>query len=179
MRIQVVALRQEKVATEVHRFEDLSVPPLHHEGAEILFPLPGRAKVTLHATRPGLVAHVDADLEGQLQCDRCLAPFPWQVHLDYHEEFLTPEEAAQSPAAPNQESRRTIYQGEFIELDEGLTENLILALPMKRLCQPACRGLCPRCGTDLNESTCGCSEEPDETRLAPLRALLEQMGQEE
>ena len=62
------------------------------------------------------------------------------------------------------------------ELDVGpaLREELILTLPEYPLCDPDCRGLCPRCGADLNESECDCVEEHGDPRWESLRRQLEQ-----
>lgn len=60
------------------------------------------------------------------------------------------------------------------ELDVGpaLREELILALPDYPLCRPDCRGLCPRCGQDLNEGECDCAEETGDPRWEALRRQL-------
>lgn len=60
------------------------------------------------------------------------------------------------------------------ELDAGpaLREELILALPDYPLCRPDCRGLCPRCGADLNEGDCACVEETGDPRWEALRRQL-------
>jgi uncharacterized protein len=50
-------------------------------------------------------------------------------------------------------------------------EQVYLALPMKPICRETCRGLCSRCGTDLNQRACNCSEESADPRLAVLAKL--------
>jgi uncharacterized protein len=52
-----------------------------------------------------------------------------------------------------------------------MREQFYLALPMKPLCQEGCRGLCPQCGTNLNQSECACISEWKDPRLAPLEAI--------
>jgi uncharacterized protein len=52
-----------------------------------------------------------------------------------------------------------------------MREQFYLALPMKPLCAEGCKGLCPHCGTNLNEATCTCTNEWSDPRLEPLRAL--------
>lgn len=60
------------------------------------------------------------------------------------------------------------------ELDVGpaLREELILALPDYPLCRSDCRGLCPRCGQDLNDGECDCAEETGDPRWEALRRQL-------
>lgn len=64
------------------------------------------------------------------------------------------------------------------ELDAGpaLREELLLALPDYPLCRPGCRGLCPRCGIDLNEGECDCAEPTGDSRWDALRTQLASDG---
>ena len=55
--------------------------------------------------------------------------------------------------------------------NQRLWEEFSLALPVKPLCRPDCRGLCPECGKNLNEGACGCSRDSGDPRLAALRQL--------
>jgi len=89
-------------------------------------------------------------------CGRCLREF------DY---LLTPPEVCH------------LYeqvQGEELDLAPELREDLLIALPMKRLCREDCRGLCPVCGGDRNRRSCRCAlpgADPD--RWAALDSLSE------
>ena len=59
-----------------------------------------------------------------------------------------------------------------VELDELLREDVLLDLPGKFLCREDCKGLCPRCGKNLNQGDCGCPKQEVDPRLAALQALL-------
>jgi len=63
------------------------------------------------------------------------------------------------------------YDGEVIDLSPPIREQLLLALPTRPLCAEDCRGLCPRCGANLNLGACGCAEVESDPRLAILRSL--------
>jgi uncharacterized protein len=63
------------------------------------------------------------------------------------------------------------YRDDQIDLNELLREQFYLALPMKPLCDEACQGLCPQCGTNLNTGSCNCAAGWEDPRLAPLRQL--------
>jgi uncharacterized protein len=52
------------------------------------------------------------------------------------------------------------FEGDEIDLVDGIQEQVIMALPFKPLCREGCRGLCPQCGADLNLGDCACSEPP-------------------
>jgi uncharacterized protein len=51
-----------------------------------------------------------------------------------------------------------------IDLQEEVRQSLSLALPFQPLCRPDCRGLCPRCGKNMNQGTCSCAAEAADTR---------------
>ncbi|MCD6228017.1 MAG: DUF177 domain-containing protein [Candidatus Omnitrophica bacterium] len=48
------------------------------------------------------------------------------------------------------------HLGDYLEMDEAIREQILLEFPMKVLCRPDCKGLCPRCGVNLNYSQCQC-----------------------
>lgn len=66
-----------------------------------------------------------------------------------------------------------------IELNAAgvLWEQFVLALPVKPLCRPDCKGLCSICGANLNIRTCDCKKEKIDPRLAVLRDLIPSRGQ--
>ncbi len=98
-------------------------------------------------------------------CDRCAREFSLhkEVPLDV------------SLAAELQDEESPDYyllSGEELDIDELLESCFILAMDTRFLCRPDCRGLCEKCGADLNEGPCGCARESD-PRLAVLEQLLD------
>ncbi len=77
-------------------------------------------------------------------------------------------EAYQSALSAGFEAHAPLAQTE-VDLLEEARQSLLLALPAKPLCRAECRGLCPRCGANLNRTSCGCGESPAETPFAKLR----------
>lgn len=59
-----------------------------------------------------------------------------------------------------------------LDLDELLYSEVIVSLPMKHLCKEDCKGICPKCGKNLNEGKCGCPEKEIDPRLSALAELL-------
>lgn len=85
-------------------------------------------------------------------CDRCLAPATKnQVH-EFEEEFDKSEAV-----------------DDVIDVTELLRDELLAAQPMKNLCKADCKGLCPKCGANLNEGECGCEKFIVDPRLAALK----------
>lgn len=63
------------------------------------------------------------------------------------------------------------YRDDQIELVQLIREQIFLAMPMKPLHSDLCKGLCPSCGANLNETACTCTTEWIDPRLAPLQKL--------
>ena len=61
------------------------------------------------------------------------------------------------------------YENDEIDLGQLMREQFYLALPMKPLCRDDCKGLCPVCGTNLNQGTCDCKRDWEDPRLAALK----------
>jgi uncharacterized protein len=100
-----------------------------------------------------------------MNCNRCLTDFTRQVAIPFGENF---REHGTAVADPDTLS----YQGDEIDLAEIVREALILAEPLKALCSEKCRGLCPICGTNRNETDCACETVSIDPRLAVLEKLL-------
>jgi uncharacterized protein len=63
------------------------------------------------------------------------------------------------------------YQGKEIDLSSALREQILLSVPPSPLCDEQCKGLCPRCGKDLNEGECGCDRTVVDPRWAALKGI--------
>jgi uncharacterized protein len=103
------------------------------------------------------------------QCRRCLVPVTVPLQADVGALFSRDAEALEDPDA-----YALAAEAREIDLRPAIREELILAAPRYVLCRDDCRGLCPRCGKDLNAGPCGCAPEPDRrwSALASLRDKL-------
>jgi uncharacterized protein len=97
-------------------------------------------------------------------CRRCLKDITVAVEAPL-EVLFTEEADSDDPSARVIPARATV-----VDLGEPIREELILTVPEYALCRDDCRGLCSRCGKDLNAGPCSCPPEPD-ARWAPLEAL--------
>ena len=90
-------------------------------------------------------------------CARCLEEYPFP--LDRPFAFVLTPRAAAGVAAGQlsvEEIELSTYTGEEVDLTPLVYEETIVALPTRALCAEGCRGLCVRCGANLNEGPCGC-----------------------
>ena len=103
------------------------------------------------------------------ECRRCLE----QVEREYDQRL----ELVWSPADPLSDAEddgdiRILEAAvDDLELGEAIREEMMLSVPIYVLCDESCRGLCPQCGTNLNEDGCGCVTNEQDPRWAALRAL--------
>ena len=67
------------------------------------------------------------------------------------------------------------YSEDHLDLSDDSRESLLLELPAKILCSENCRGLCPRCGANLNEGKCDCCLEAEETRTSKFAELIKML----
>lgn len=101
-----------------------------------------------------------------MPCDRCgkLTEKHWKREFPH----LLVRELSQE----QDDDEYIVVPEERLDLDELLREDILLDLPSKFLCSEDCKGLCPRCGKDLNEGPCGCEPKEVDPRLAVLKNLL-------
>jgi uncharacterized protein len=107
-------------------------------------------------------------------CDRCLgrARFPIDTVFDL---FYKPIESAPTTeveiAIDEGEAEMGFYELPGLVLEDILREQVLLELPMQRVCSEACRGICPLCGADRNEVHCECEAHPGDDRWLALKDI--------
>ena len=112
-------------------------------------------------------------MEGELSttihglCDRCASPFDREIHFPINVVLVT--ELADEE---NEDEWVFPLEGDSADLDDIVRTVFVLNLDSKLLCKEDCRGLCPRCGKNLNDGPCNCQKELD-PRFAALKQLLE------
>ena len=134
----------------------------------------GPAEVDVRFYRTGQ----DLFFKGQMHsrvaglCARCLARFEFTHDPDF-DFILVPRHGrwADEKLDDGGDEHMMWYEGEMVDLSPPLRERLLLSLPTLPLCREDCRGLCARCGADLNGGPCGCPAEEGDPRLAVLRTL--------
>jgi uncharacterized protein len=107
------------------------------------------------------------------ECSRCLTLFDAELSGDFSFIIKSGEEKPTSLSSENGNIFYVKRNEPVIELNDVIRESLILALPLKPLCDQDCKGLCPNCGVNLNEETCDCVSEESDERWEGLKDLLE------
>lgn len=138
-------------------------------------PLTRPVRVHLHLTRlnDGVLARGDVDTVLETVCSRCVEPAEQPVRFHFEEEFrpsvdVNTGQALEDEDEDDAEPVFAIDAQHMMDVDEVVRQGIVLETPMHPLCQPACRGLCPRCGANLNQLRCDCSPEPPNGPLADI-----------
>jgi uncharacterized protein len=107
-------------------------------------------------------------------CDRCLgeARFPIESEFDLFYRPAVKRGASHEEVELHAgEIEIGFYEAEGLELESVLREFVLLALPMQKVCSEACKGICPVCGQNRNQTECQCEPHPADDRWAALRGL--------
>jgi uncharacterized protein len=113
--------------------------------------------------------------EGELECSRCLAPYPFREDETFSL-VLYPRRPAEEEKELGRDDLDVLFYDEPVVLLAPIAEERVqVALPMKPLCRPDCRGLCAGCGKDLNLGPCACVRDDVDPRWEALRALKEKV----
>lgn len=118
-------------------------------------------------------------LRSHPSCDRCLKRYefdeevPLRVVLSPLYENRREQEMSEKDDVElvKEDLQFQFYEGDRFDLAEVMREQMVLDEPMKHLCGDDCKGLCQRCGKDLNEGPCGCPEEHASSSFAALKDL--------
>ena len=135
-------------------------------------PLKVRGRVAQSKGKVVVTGEVESRLE--VDCDRCLKPVELPVKSGFRVEYVTPQTYAATNVVELNESdmQLSVFDGETIDIDELVREQLLLSLPSRILCQEDCRGLCAVCGADSNIATCQCETGEVDPRWLALRELV-------
>lgn len=131
-------------------------------------------KVKLTYYRAGIELFLQGEISATAHgsCARCAEEFhaPRMRPFRY---VLAPRSIGDDAAAAmrTEDLEFTLYDGDEVDLSPLVREQTLLAYSTLPVCREDCRGLCPRCGVNLNETICGCRTEIADPRLAVLRSL--------
>ena len=111
------------------------------------------------------------DLSLEIPCDRCLGPVRKDIHLTFVRtlDLRDPEERDTEDF-----EEQPYLDGYSLDVDQLVCDELILNLPMKVLCREDCKGICNRCGANLNYETCDCDTRSLDPRMAVIQDIFKQ-----
>lgn len=169
MRIELDKL-EEQSAKFAHTYgaDELS---LDDEYARLTEPpqIAGRINRSGHEVR--LRGRITARAE--VDCDRCLKVVTVPIETGYDVTYVPASDYVEQSTAELQEEdlALSVYEDELIDIDELVREQVLLAIPARALCTEDCKGLCPVCGANRNDTPCDCESQATDPRWGALKDI--------
>ncbi|MGQ9631688.1 MAG: YceD family protein [bacterium] len=166
MKVKVTDVGKEGISADFEiRGRDLDL------GSDIGCKVPVKVHATLQHTRDGIYVSGWVSTTIKLVCSRCAEEFDYKLFQEFATEYREMIGSLEEEIELKEEDLDVVfYDGVEIDLMEEARQNILYAIPMKPLCKEDCRGICPRCGANLNTDECTCAPEAD-TPFAALRGL--------
>ncbi len=128
-------------------------------------------EVAMRAAQIDVKGSIHADAE--VECARCLTALRHKLAVDFAVGYVTPENFSvekEREVAPD-DLDTDVLDSDRIDLKEVAREQILLNLPEQVFCKPDCKGLCRKCGADLNLIDCNCDLDETDPRWAALKNL--------
>ncbi|GER94412.1 hypothetical protein A45J_2173 [hot springs metagenome] len=142
------------------------------ESIKIVAPVKASLKIDKKGSEVIITGRAKGTVE--LQCSRCLKAFDMDIdsaiNVVYHPASEINKE--EHYELKGDELDTGFYKNDTLDTEDLLKEQLVLNIPMKPLCSNDCKGLCPKCGANLNITQCNCLTSEVDSRLAVLKQLL-------
>lgn len=129
--------------------------------------------VVLNKLHDQIILSVSSKFKVKYQCDRCGKEFNSKLNSEYKMVYLMNEKPAETDSIFVTYLSRT---EDKIEIKNDVREFALLAIPMKNLCKEDCKGLCYKCGADLNTEQCKCTNDEIDPRWKPLMNLKDKLN---
>lgn len=132
--------------------------------------------ISLHARRVREMFVIEGRFQTRVRflCSRCLTDFESSLSDDFTLTYTRRSDPEQPPSELELEAEEIgiiPFEGQEIDLRDGIQEEIVMSIPMQPHCSEDCRGLCPHCGADLNLGSCGCQTVKGHPKFAVLKGL--------
>jgi uncharacterized protein len=156
---------------------EVSEADLDFDASEIR--VPSKIIVELRAERLAAEVRIRGRfiVEVEVPCSRCLEPvlFPIAAEFDQFYESNAEHPLQGEIALQEKDTEIGFFSGDFIDVNDIVREQILLALPMKPICREDCKGLCPYCGKNRNLDSCNCESVFVDPRLVQLMKIKNRM----
>lgn len=110
----------------------------------------------------------NVDLTFQVNCDRCLTQMPMRLPIEFEQYVSSPD----ADFADEDETDNGVMDGYQLDVEAFVQREIVLNWPAKILCGRDCKGLCPKCGHNLNTGDCGCDTFVPDPRMAAIQDIF-------
>lgn len=115
-----------------------------------------------------LLIEAKGHVEIQTTCDRCLMDVPVEIDLDFSKEFLIEDQKLVFDDLDDAE----YIEGQILDTDRLVYDEILVNWPMKVLCKDDCKGICNKCGINLNLQDCTCDRTVVDPRMAAIQDIF-------
>ncbi len=144
--------------------EDKSVLP------DVVFPRPFTVSGNVNNSGGYMTLSASAVVDYKTRCARCLTDIEGTLPLTFD------KNVAVVSTLQNEDTDDYVFiEDAKLDLYDVLCEHILLEFPTKLLCREDCKGLCPKCGKDLNEGECNCPKKEIDPRLAKIQQYIDQL----
>ncbi|WP_183108658.1 YceD family protein [Thermohalobacter berrensis] len=151
--------------------ETADIKKIKTKDREIILTSPVKVTGNVFKTNDGLYLSANITYEYSDECARCLKEVKDKVDTSISGRLVEKEQ--KNKIENDEDETEIFYEGNEVDLDELTINTILLSLPMRVLCNEECRGICPKCGQDLNEVECNCEDDNIDPRFAKLKELLD------
>ena len=142
-------------------------------GDPVVYARPVRFSGTYTITGDTVLVQGTAQADLDIPCARCLEPARVTVKAQVDEAYVREREEKEKDPWSDENT----YTGHIIHLDDQVRTAILQEVPTRVLCKPDCLGLCPQCGTNLNQRMCSCQK--DLNRKSPFSAFANLLNEDE
>lgn len=160
-----------KLSEGVKEFDEPIQIDLEEESARLLEPCRISGNLKKGIVQVDVTGNINAKIE--TDCSRCIIPVITSLEFPFKVSYITEEHYTSEKESElhGEDLDVSLYDGEKIDLSELAREQILLNLPTQILCSENCKGLCAKCGVNLNEKTCNCETKEIDPRWQSLRQL--------
>ncbi|HMJ09290.1 MAG TPA: DUF177 domain-containing protein [Pyrinomonadaceae bacterium] len=157
-----------------HPFE-ITVPAseldLDLDGVKLTGTVEANGEVVKSIAQTDVRGHIAADAE--IDCVRCLQPVKRDLAIDFEVSFVDPEHFSvdKEKEVTAGDLEKDVLFEPLIDLKDLVREQIVLDVPAQVFCRDDCKGLCQKCGANLNLIDCNCSESEIDPRWSALKNL--------
>lgn len=145
------------------------------EGGDCRFVGPVALQVRAYRAHDMIEVEVQASAQVVYACSRCLKEFEDTLSAEFALTYcrqlpeVEVEDDEEEVELSAEDMGLILFDGQEIDLTEGIQEQLVMALPFRPVCDEGCKGLCPQCGADLNAAPCDCRPQDFNLKMAALK----------
>jgi len=136
-----------------------------------IFPITQQSPIQITMTNLGVgkaLVECKAEITLGMLCDRCLADVPVALELKISRD-VTSQDAIDSL---EDDDNQDILEGNQLNVETLINNEILINLPDKILCQEDCKGICKKCGHNLNDGDCGCDDFVPDPRMAAIKDIF-------